>query len=242
MELFIFCLLAWRRGRFFAFSFGITWRYFYIALKIGIPSGIERLLTLGSLVLTTKIIANFGDVAVTGAQIGSRIEAFAFMPGFGFMVAAMALTGQNLGAKRIDVAMDLNKTILQISSIVMGILGVLMAVFAAPLSRIFNANDAVVAVSIMYLLAVGFSQIPLIWAFVLDGVLRASGITNLSLAINALSIWCFRILPIWVGVSVAGLGIWWVFVVIFVETYIRAAIFYAFYRAGMWKKPNNKFA
>ncbi|MGX3045423.1 MATE family efflux transporter [Helicobacter sp. T3_23-1056] len=239
LELFLSFLLAYKKGRFFIGKFGIFWKYFYIALKIGIPTGIERFLTLGSLVLTTRFIASFGDIAVAGSQIGSRVESFAFMPGFGFMVAAMALTGQNLGANRVWLAEDLNKTILQISSVVMGILGVLMAAFAIPLSKIFYDDSAVIEVAKWYLWAVGLSQIPLIWVFVLDGVLRGAGITKRSLMINAISIWLFRIAPMWIGIE-CGLGIWWVFVLIFVETYIRAGIFYVVYARGSWKRAGRE--
>lgn len=238
VELALFALLAWKKGKFFIQCFGIFWKYFYIALKIGIPTGIERFLTLGSLVLTTKFIASFGDIAVAGSQIGSRIESFAFMPGFGFMVAAMALTGQNLGANRVWLAEDLNKTILQIASVVMGILGIFMIVFATPLSKIFYDDDSVIEVAKWYLWAVGASQVPLIWVFVLDGVLRGAGITKKSLMINAMSIWAFRIAPMWVGIEL-GFGIWWVFVLIFVETYIRAGLFYVAYARGSWKRTGK---
>lgn len=235
LELVIFALLVWKRGQFFSAKKPmLVGEYVRVGLSVGIPAGVERLLTLGSLVLTTKFIAGFGDLAVAGSQIGARIEAFAFMPGFGFMVAAMALTGQSLGANRIEVAKDLHKTILQISCVVMGVLGVLMAVFAAPLSEIFYRDEAVVKIAVWYLLAVGFSQVPLVVVFVLDGVLRGAGITNLSLLINALSIWCARIAPMWLGIEL-GLPLWWVFVMIFVETYIRALVFYIVYKRGYWQ-------
>lgn len=237
LELGILAWLAWKKGRFFfgGWRLQLVWRYVQRALEIGIPAGFERFLTLGSLVLTTKFIASFGDLAVAGSQIGMRIEAFVLMPGFGFMVAAMALTGQNLGANRVQVAMDLHKAILQIASAVMGILGVLIAVFAIPLSEIFYRDEQVAQVALWYLIAVGFSQVPLVVVFVLDGVLRGAGITKLSLLLNACSVWGFRILPIWLGIW-CGLGVWWVFVMIFVETYIRAGLFYLAYKKGVWKK------
>ena len=116
----------------------------------------------------------------------------------------------------------------------MGVLGVLMAVFATPLSEIFYRDEAVVKIAVWYLLAVGFSQVPLVVIFVLDGVLRGAGITNLSLLINALSIWCMRIAPMWLGIEL-GLPVWWVFVMIFIETYIRALVFYLVYKRGCWQ-------
>ena len=237
VELVLFALLVWKKGKFFCvkWQFAMVGAYVRRALRIGIPAGLERLLTLSSFVLTIKFIAGFGDLAVAGSQIGARIESFAFMPGFGFMVAAMALTGQNLGANRIQTAIELHKTILQISCVIMGGLGVIMAVFAKPLSAIFYHDEVVITISAWYLLAVGFSQVPLVVVFVLDGVLRGAGITKLSLLINALSIWCVRIAPMWLGIRL-GLPVWWVFVMIFVETYIRAGLFYLAYKRGAWQR------
>jgi len=239
VELVILLILTAKKGRFFTNSIGFTLKYFYTALKIGIPTGIERLLTFCSLVLTTKFLVSFGDTALAGSQIGSRIEAFAFMPGFGFMVAAMVLTGQNLGANRISLAQEFNKAILQVSSVVMGILGIIMAVFAPQFSSIFLDEQDVVRISMLYLLAVGFSQVPQIWVFVLDGALRGAGITNMSLAINVSSIWMFRIFPMWLAIRLNG-AIEWIFIMIFLETYIRAGLFYLVYKKGSWKRAGKE--
>ncbi|PAF43929.1 MATE family efflux transporter [Helicobacter sp. 11S03491-1] len=238
LEFIILLGLMLRKSGFLSFELKFRYRFFQNALKIGIPAGLERLLTLFSLVLTTKFLSGYGDNVLAGSQIGTRIEAFSFMPGFGFMVAAMALMGQNLGANRIVLAGDFIKTILKISSGIMGILGLIMAIFAKEFSSVFATQEEVIHISVLYLLAVGLSQIPLIWVFVLDGALRGAGITKISLWINALSIWTFRIFPMWLLLHF-GFGVEWIFVMIFIETYIRAVIFWLVFRTGIWKKPGK---
>lgn len=220
-------------------NFGIHLRYFTKALKIGIPAGIERFLTLFSLILTTKFITHFGDLALAGAQIGTRIEAFSFMPGFGFMIAAMVLMGQNLGANKISHCALYVRTILIFSSLLLGISGIILVIFARNFSLIFSSHYEVVQTSVHYLLAVGFSQIPMICSFVLDGALRGSGITKATLAINAISIWSFRIVPMAVVVHLNA-GVEWLFVMIFIETYIRAAIFFIVFKTGIWKRSGSE--
>ncbi len=219
--------------------FQIHFSYFIKALKIGIPAGVERFLTLFSLIITTKFITHFGDLALAGAQIGTRIEAFSFMPGFGFMVAAMVLMGQNLGARKISLCALYVRTILFFSSLVLGISGIILAIFARNFSLIFSQETEVIKTSVYYLLAVGFSQIPMICSFVLDGALRGAGITKVTLAINAGSIWCFRILPMAIIVWLdAGVG--WLFFMIFIETYIRALIFFIIFKTGIWKRSGSE--
>ncbi|MCX2716545.1 MATE family efflux transporter [Helicobacter sp. MIT 21-1697] len=211
------------------------WQILYNGLCIGIPSGIERGLTIFSLVLITKFMTDYGLEVIAGFQIGSRVESFIFMPGFGFQVAAMALVGQMLGARRLDLAESFIKTILLISSVVMGILGIGLCVLGKELSAIFSTEVAVIEYSFDYLLAVGLSQVPLICIFVLDGALRGSGATKLSLWINTGSIWILRILPMWLCVHY-DIAVGYIFAIICCETYLRAGIFgFVFYK-GLWKK------
>lgn len=238
LELIILGALMLRKNTYLKFCYKFCYKFFQNAFKIGVPAGLERLLTLFSLVLTTKFLSEYGDSVLSGSQVGSRIEAFSFMPGFGFMVAAMALMGQSLGANRVDIAQDFIETILKVSSFIMGILGIVMIVFSQEFSSIFISNQEEIEISKMYLLAVGLSQIPLIWIFVFDGALRGAGITKVSLWINAGSIWAFRILPMWLFLQL-GFGVSCIFVIIFIETYIRGGIFWLAFRTGIWKRPGK---
>lgn len=221
------------------FSFGLFEKqYLFNMFKIGIPAGFERLLSLFSLIFTTKIIATYNDWVLTGSQIGSRIEAFSFMPSFGFMLAAMVLMGQSLGAKKIREAEIYTLTILKFSSLLMGITGILLVVFARYLSSLFSSNEEVISSSVYYLIAVGISQIPLIWSFVLDGALRGAGKTKLVLLINAISIWCFRIFPM-IVLAYFDFGFIWIYTMICIETYIRALIFWRVFKKGAWKNTKR---
>ena len=207
----------------------------FFGLKLGLPSGIERALTILSLVLITKFMTDYGLEVIAGFQIGSRVESFILMPGFGFQVAAMALVGQMIGAKRLDIAQEFIRTILLISSVTMGILGILLCVFGVELSSLFSTESAVVDYSFAYLVAVGLSQVPLICIFVLDGALRGSGATKLSLWVNTGSIWILKILPMWLCVYFQ-INVVYIFAIICCETYLRAGIFGFLFYKGIWKK------
>lgn len=238
VELCALLILVWKKSPLLG-HFIIKLSYLLKTLKIGIPAGIERFLTLFSIILTTKFITHFGDLALAGTQIGTRIEAFSFMPGFGFMVASMVLMGQSLGARKIKAAALYVRTILLFSSTTLGFFGILLVVFSRNFSMIFSNEEEVIKVSIYYLLAVGLSQVPLICSFVLDGALRGAGATNTTLAVNCFSIWIFRILPMALIVKF-NLDIQHLFLVIFIETYIRAILFFLVFKKGIWKRPGTE--
>ncbi|WP_104697044.1 MULTISPECIES: MATE family efflux transporter [unclassified Helicobacter] len=233
LELIIFFLMFFIKKIFSNFLV-FKKEYLLNMFRIGIPAGIERFLTLSSLILITKIVSSYSDLVLTGAQIGNRIEAFSFMPSFGFMLAAMVLMGQNLGARKVEEAKIYIKTILGFSSCIMGISSILLITFAKYFSSLFSSNGEIIATSAYYLVAVGLSQIPLIWVFVLDGALRGAGNTKTALCVNVVSIWFFRILPMFL-LAKMQFPITWIFGIICIETYIRAYIFWIIFKRGRWE-------
>lgn len=233
-EGFILCAILCRWHKYLKLYVIFEWKLFIFGLRIGIPSGIERLLTILSLVLITKFMTDYGLEVIAGFQIGSRVESFICMPGFGFQVAAMALMGQMLGAKRLDLAESFIRTILFASSIAMGILGIVLCIFGRELSSIFSTDALVLDYAFIYLIAVGISQVPQICVFVLDGALRGSGATKLSLWINTTSIWLLRILPMWLCVHY-HISVVYIFSIICVETFLRSFLFGFIFYKGVWK-------
>lgn len=210
------------------------------ALKIGIPTGMERIFTICSLNIILVFVGQYAviyqDSAMTGFQAGSKIEGFSFVPGFGFMVAITSLMGQSLGAKNYKLGAEYTRICAILASIILGICGLILAIFAQPLSAIFIKQDSMaITISVAYLIAVGLSQIPLILSFIYDGALRGAGFTQIPLFINIASISLFRLLPMWIC-SKIHLSIYILFFIIFLETYIRAVIFYFVFRSGIWKK------
>lgn len=232
--------VIYMRKRIIGFNFVLRLEYSKTTFSVGIPAGIERFLTLFSLVLTQKFMSDYGADVIAGFQIGSKVEAFILAFGFGFQVAAMALVGQSLGRKRMDLAYDFLHTLLLYASIMMGILGLMICVFGVELSRIFNTQEAVLRASLYYLIAVGFSQVPLVIIFCLDGALRGVGATKLSLMINAMSIWLLRIIPMYIFVLYEA-DVRFVFGMIFVETYLRALIFWIIFKSRVWEKFIKRF-
>ncbi|WP_394908555.1 MATE family efflux transporter [uncultured Helicobacter sp.] len=222
------------------FAFVLRLEYSKNMFNIGVPAGIERFLTLFSLVLTQKFMSEYGADIIAGFQIGSKVEAFILTFGFGFQVAAMALVGQSLGKKRMDLAYDFLKMLLVFSSVIMGILGLVICVWGIELSKIFNTEEAVLRASLYYIIAVGLSQVPLVMIFCLDGALRGVGATKLSLMINATSIWVLRIVPMYLCVAYQS-DVRIVFGIIFIETYLRAFVFGAVFKSKIWEKFIKRF-
>ena len=202
-------------------------------VTIGFPAVAERLIGISAFLIFVWLIASYGTQALAGYQVGARIEAFAFMPGYGFSVAAMVLSGQYLGAKQKENAYAAGLLSMKIAAIFMGSVGVVLVVFPHYLAHFFTNDTKTIESAALYLRLVGATQIPLAVTFVLSGALRGAGATRLTLRISTTSMWCFRILPAWLVVHY-GMSIIGVYLAMAIETFIKGIWFYKVYRQRKW--------
>ncbi|MGA9046229.1 MATE family efflux transporter [Sulfuricurvum sp.] len=204
-------------------------------ITIGTPAAVERGVGVASFLLFVMMIASQGTEALAGYQIGLRIEALAFMPGFGFSVAAMVLAGQYIGAKQYEEAYASGVLSAKIAMVFMGSVGVILVAFPEALIRFFTDDASTLQQAALYLRLVGIAQIPLALTFVLSGALRGAGATKRSMQISIGSLWLFRIIPAYVVMNLGG-GILGIYIAMTIETFIKGWWFWRVYRQKEWLK------
>ena len=205
------------------------------ALKVGIPASFERALTFGSFMLFTVIIAHYGTEILAGYQIGLRVEGLAFMPGIGFTIAAMALMGQGLGAKKPQQAKEDVLLVLKYTSGFMFILSFFMIFMPEKIVWLFTDDAQTIKEASLYLRIVGVSQIPLAFNFVLSGALRGAGDSKRTLKINLISLWFVRIIPAFV-LSWYFENILFVYLAMISDTFVKAIWLWMTFQKGEWQK------
>lgn len=205
------------------------------ALKVGIPASIERALTFGSFMLFTVIITHYGTAALAGYQVGLRVEGLAFMPGIGFTIAAMALMGQGLGAKKPEQAREDVLLVLKYASGLMFFLSFFMIFMPEKIVWLFTNDKPTIQEASLYLRIVGISQIPLAFNFVLSGALRGAGDTKRTLKINLVSLWCVRIVPAFL-LSYYFHSILLVYLAMISDTFVKAIWLWSTFNKGKWQK------
>jgi putative MATE family efflux protein len=203
------------------------------AWHVGWGAALDRGVSSISFLFFVAIIAAYGTVELAGYQVGLRIEGIAFMPGFGFAIAATALVGQSLGAK--DKAKAYNMGIIsgRIAYIFMGSVGLFLILFPEFLVGIFTKDSATIAVASYYLILVGLAQIPLAIMFVYSGALRGAGATKITLKVNVISLWIFRVIPSYIAYKM-GYGIVVIFIIMNVETLLKGIIYMYIYKKRVW--------
>jgi len=205
------------------------------ALKVGIPASVERSLTFGSFMLFTVVIAHYGTAVLAGYQIGLRVEGLAFMPGIGFTIAAMALMGQGLGAKKPKQAKEDVLLVLKYTSGFMFFLSFFMIFMPEKIVWFFTDDEATIQEASLYLRIVGFSQIPLAFNFVLSGALRGAGDSQWTMKMNLISLWLVRIIPAFL-LSWYFHSILFVYLAMISDTFVKAFFLWKRFNTDRWQK------
>jgi putative MATE family efflux protein len=201
--------------------------------NVGWSAALDRGISSMSFLVFVSIITAYGTAELAGYQVGLRIEGIAFMPGFGFAIAAMALVGQNLGANNKDRAYNMGIISGRIAYMFMGSVGVVLIAIPEVLVSFFTQDAATILVASYYLILVGLAQIPLATMFVYSGALRGAGATKTTLKVNVLSLWFLRVIPSYIAYKM-GYGIIVIFIIMNVETLLKGLIYWYIYQKREW--------
>lgn len=227
-------LLRGRAGLWLKFQFALQRDMIVRIVRVGWPFAGEQLVFQSALILFIGMINQLGTAAYAAHNLVIRIESLAFLPGWGYGIAASALVGQALGAKSPDEANAATYEALKQTSLMMVVLGGLMALFPQPLLAFFVNDAEVVAAGIIPLQIAGAFQIAMGANFVLSGALRGAGDTRWPLYTKVISTWGLR-LPITFIVLMSGGGLVGVWIAMGADFCSQAILAYVRFRQGKWR-------
>ncbi len=181
-------------------------------------------------VVTTRIIAPLGTVAIAANSFAVTAEALCYMPGYGVQSAAVTLIGQSVGAKRKDLVTRLGWVTVLLGMGVMLIASALMYMLAPWIIGLLSPDRQVVLLGTQVLRIVVFSE-PLFGASIVSaGVFQGAGSSLLSSVLNFVSMWGVRITLTLLMVPRWGLqGAW---IAMCIELCFRGLLFLFF----LWRK------
>jgi Na+-driven multidrug efflux pump len=183
-------------------------------LTLGVPAAVEQVLSVGAFTALLSVVALIGTAALAAQQIAFTALSLAFLPAFGFSMAATALVGQSIGARTPTMGREAARIALRWAVLWMGTGGVIAFLFGKQVVGTFTDDPAVVADGVIALRALSLA-LPF-WAlwFVAGGGLRGSGDTRTPLIIGPVTMWT-AVLIAWVAVNWFGGGlgsVWFAFV------------------------------
>jgi len=207
-------------------------------LRVGIPAAVQAVIrTLGMMSFTGMIAHTLeGASGVAAMQIGIRAESIAFMPGFGYSVAASALVGQSLGARDTRRAEQYGLAAMWQGVAVMSLMAVIFFTFAVPIPRLITHDAAVCALAADYLRINAFCEPFLALGMVLTGALQGAGDTVRPTFITIFTMWIVRVplgMLLMFGLHQNTHGAW---IVMCTTTVLGGMMTAALFKSGAWKR------
>ena len=207
-------------------------------LKIGIPASFQAVIrSLGMLSFTGMLAHTVeASASVAAMNVGLRAEAIAFMPGFGYSVAASTLVGQSLGANDTKRAEQCGWAATWQGVAVMAAMALVFFSFAYPLARLFTSDPLVQHLSASYLRICAFGEPFLALGMVLTGALQGAGDTIRPTYITIFTTWIVRVpLGYWMmfRLNMQTTGAWYAMAL---TTIIGGILTVMLFRSGRWKQ------
>lgn len=204
------------------------------AIKIGVPMGIQCMVTSTAQIVTTLIIAPLGTVALAAHSLGISVESLCYMPGYGISEAATTLVGQSMGARRPSLMKRFAYISVAMGMSVMTVMGIIMYVFAPLMMGILTPDLEVQHLGAMCLRIEAMAEPMFAIAIVCYGCFVGAGDTLVPSGMNFVSMWAVRLTIAAILAPTYGLkGVW---IAMCVELCFRGAIFLARMRWGHWAK------
>lgn len=205
-------------------------------IRVSLPAAIETAVRRGGLFVFMKMVTAVGTVALAAHQLTVRIEAFSFMIGVGFGVAANTLSGQSLGAGDPELAEESIKKTSYYALLIMTGLAFFFVLNPGLVFKIFNPEPTVRLFGIMALMICAFEQIPIGIFMVVTGGLKGAGDTKTPMFISFIGSIVVRLPLAYIfafKMDYGFAGIWLAAVIDWTVKAILSVI--ALYRDG-WKK------
>lgn len=205
-------------------------------LNISGSAFVEQVFIRVGFFATNKLIAALGTVDFATQQICMNIVNISFAFGDGLGIASSALVGQNLGAKRADIAIIYGKSIQRISLTVGIIFTFIFVLGKSFLVSLFTNDVAVIAAGVNIMLIIALTSPIMTSNVVISGCLRGAGDTKFVAYTSFISIGILRPGATWLFCYPLGMGLIGAWFAFSADQCLRFIINYARFLKGDWTK------
>jgi len=204
-------------------------------LRLSRSGTVQMFIGMASWIVLVRIVSRFGANVIAGYGIAFRVVMFALLPAWGLGNAAATLVGQNLGAKRPERAEQAVWRAAFYNFVFLGGVGLVLAIFASDVVRLFSPVPEVVVAGGRCLRIVSAGFLFYAYGMVVTQAFNGAGDTRTPMLINLICFWVWEIPIAYLLAGPAGLGPTGVFFAIASAFSLVAVLGVALFRRGRWK-------
>lgn len=205
-----------------------------VAVKIALPVGFEQAVMCGAQIMSTRIVAPLGTIAIAANSLSVTAESLCYMPGYGIGAAATTLIGQSIGAGRKDLTRRLGWLTTGFGMLVMTGSGFLLFLGAPFMIGLLTPDAAIRALGTQILRIEAFAEPMYAASIVASGVFRGAGDTLVPSFMSLFCMWAVRIpLSAFLAGSYGLRGVW---IAMCIELCVRGIIFLIRLKGTKWQR------
>ncbi|MBN1662304.1 MAG: MATE family efflux transporter [Deltaproteobacteria bacterium] len=221
-------------------DFRPDWYIIRQVFAIGVPASLQMLVISVAGVIIISLVNRYGTDVTAAFGISMQIDMLAMIPFMSIGMAATTISGQNLGAQKIDRVYETLRVSIFFGLVVALVCTTVLAFFSYDIGGIFLKESVekarVLAVIRDYYRWMAFIYPCFAVTFAVQGVLRSAGDTMALLALSFIAMIVLRI-PLAYGLAgPAGFkqdGIW---MAMFFSVALAVGFNWLYYKSGLWEK------
>ena len=213
------------------------WKWVVRTLRISLPASLMMVIRVSSFAVFSMALkhTNEGEAALGAMRVGIAMEAIAFMPAFGYSMAASALVGQYLGKKDPEGAERLAWSATNQGVLIMTVMAAVFFVFAPQFAAFFIEAPEQQAIAVSYMRIVALTEPLFGYAMVLTGAHQGAGDTGRPTWANFVSSWVLRVPLVYIFAVGMRMGSTVAWVVMALTQAVNGVIMIYLFRKGKWK-------
>ncbi len=215
-------------------SFRPDWSILKPTVRVAIPNMLQRFGTSLGYVTFAAMINALGEVATSAHTVANTVESLFYIPGYGMQTAAATLAGNAYGAKDAARMKKLARMFIPIEVGLMIVSGGALFLFAAPLVRLFSADEAVIALGVTVLQMVAVSEPFYGFSIIVEGMMQGVGRTKLPFIFNVGGMWLVRIVGTFICTKFFGMGLVSAWACMIAHNLLLFGLFLVCYVRGTW--------
>lgn len=217
-------------------------KLFMRLMKFGIPGGVQFFLDILAFTFFILIVGRLGKQELAVTNLVMSINALSYMPMFGFSMGVSTLVGQAMGGGKPNSAVIAANSTAHIAlSYVFGLI-LLFVFFPTPLIKLFLPADMAPA-DLKVIIDMGIILLRFVAAYlffdsinmIYMGALKGAGDSMFIMWSMSLATIFFLFIPVWVGVTNFGMGLYFSWTCITIYLFMLCLIIFTRFYKGKWK-------
>ncbi|MDF9794897.1 putative MATE family efflux protein [Catalinimonas alkaloidigena] len=214
----------------------LRWKTVLNIIKVSSGGMGQFLIDSASWIFLTRIVSEFGSVALAGYTIAFRIVMFTLLPAWGLSNAAATMVGQNLGAKHPERAEKSVWYTAKYNVYFLGFISVLFLFTADIFVNWFSPEAEVVKAGATALKIFCLGYIFFAFGMVIVQAFNGAGDTRTPTIINLGVLWAFQLPLAYLLAIYYDLGALGVYITIAISHSLHALVSLWIFRKGKWKE------